>query len=69
MSARILDNIFTHDHNALDVARQEYNMAKQHFREVMKHRDCTNAEHQRRFRDALERQGVARERFVELLSR
>jgi GrpB-like predicted nucleotidyltransferase (UPF0157 family) len=68
MSAQVID-VFEHENNALDVARQEYHMAKQHFREVMQYRDCTNAEHQRRFRDALERQTAARERYIELLCR
>ena len=60
--------VFSHDHNTGDVARQEYELAKEHFREVCRLRDPTNPDHQRRFHDALERQGVARERYVDLLT-
>jgi hypothetical protein len=59
--------VFSHDHNAGDVARQEYEFAKQHFQEVCKHRDPTNPDHQRRFRDAAERQEVARERWLKVV--
>ena len=67
MTAQVLSNFFKHEHNALEVATQEYRLAKTHFREVMHYRDCTNPEHQKRFRDALDRQEVARERYVEAL--
>ncbi len=34
---------------------------------VMQYRDCTNPEHQKRFRDAIDRQEEARERYIEAL--
>jgi hypothetical protein len=58
---------FSHEHNALEVATQEYRHAKEHFREVLHYRDCTNPDHQRRFRDALDRQEEARDRYVAAL--
>ncbi len=61
--------VFTHEHNRLEVARQEYQQAKEHFREVMLHRDSTNPDHQKRFKDALDRQEAARERFIEEMCR
>jgi hypothetical protein len=67
VTAEVLTNFFRHEHNALEVATQEYRLAKKHFRDVMHYRDCTDQEHQKQFRDALNRQEVARERYVEAL--
>jgi hypothetical protein len=64
MNALVIYEGFTHEHNAHEVARQEYWLAKRHFREVLKYRDATNPEHQKRFRDALDRQEAAREAYV-----
>ena len=69
MTALVLENLFTHEHNRREVARQEYEAAKQHFREVRQHRIAGNADHDRRFHDAVEQQRAARDRFVELLCR
>jgi hypothetical protein len=60
--------VFTHEHNAIAVAAQEYQMAKEHVREVCLLRDPTNPDHQKRFLDAMDRQEAARERYVELLT-
>jgi hypothetical protein len=68
MTAEVFNHIFTHEHNAAAVAEQEYEMAKEHVREVSLLRDPTNPDHQRRFRDAMDRQEVARERYVRLLT-
>jgi hypothetical protein len=59
---------FTHTHNAHEVIRQEYQLAKQHFQEVLMYRDSTNPDHQKRFRDALDRQEAAREAYVAVLT-
>ncbi|WP_020472389.1 hypothetical protein [Zavarzinella formosa] len=68
MTAKVLEDFFCHEHNRLEVARQEYAAAKQHFREVMQNRIAGNTDHDRRFRDALNRQSAAREKLVELLT-
>lgn len=67
VTAEVLTNFFTHEHNALEVATQDYKLAKAHFRDVLHYRDATNPEHQKRFQDALDRQELARERYVESL--
>ena len=69
LTAQVLENVFTHDHNAREVVAQEYRLAKEHLSEVMRYRDSANPEHQRRFRDALDRQEAAREAYVGMLSR
>lgn len=53
--------------NPREAAAQDYRLAKQHVREALKYHDCTNADHQKRFRDALKRQEEARERYVATL--
>jgi hypothetical protein len=68
MSSEVIYNGFAHVANRLEVATQEYIMAKKHCREVLRYRDSTNPEHQKRFQDALERQSVAREQYLEALS-
>ena len=50
------------------MAEQEYEAAKEHFREVCKHRVAGNPDHDRRFRDAVEHKTAARDRYVELLT-
>ena len=69
MTAEVLRVFTAHDHNSREVVAQEYRLAKEHLREVMLYRDCTNPDHQRRFRDALDRQSAAREWHIELLCR
>jgi hypothetical protein len=64
----MIEGIFTHDHNAFDVAAQEYELAKQHHREVLMHLNAFNLEHQWRFSDAQERLEAARERYLTLLA-
>lgn len=63
MTAEIL-RAFTHDHNPLEVAEQEYEMAKEHYRQVLLHCDPLNPDHTRRFHDALDRLDAARGRWV-----
>jgi len=67
VTAQVIYEGFAHQHNALDVATQEYELAKLYFREVLKYRDATNPEHQQRFRDALERQEAARNAYLKAL--
>lgn len=69
MNAQVIYEGFTHEHNAREVVAQEYRLAKEHLREVMRYRDSTNPEHQKRFRDAIDRQEAARERFIQELCR
>ncbi|WP_088260898.1 hypothetical protein [Fimbriiglobus ruber] len=69
MNAEVISGFFTHQHNQSEVVRQEYEAAKDHFREVCQHRIAGNADHDRRFRDAIDRRNAARERFVELLTK
>ena len=38
MTAEVL-RVFSHEHNSREVAAQEYELAKEHFREVVMHRD------------------------------
>lgn len=67
MSAQVLTDYFDHDHHPREVARQEYELAKEHFHEVCLHRIAGNADHDRRFRDAVDRQEAARARWLKLL--
>jgi hypothetical protein len=67
MNAQVIYEGFTHQHNTLDVARQEYDLAKAHFNDVCQYRNSLNQEHNRRFTDAIERKRLARDRFVKLL--
>ena len=67
MTARVIQCVFAHEHNVREVARQEYEAAKLHFREVCEHRIAGDADHDRRFRDAADRREAARNAFVELL--
>ena len=69
MTALVIQNVFTHEHNPLEVARQEYDLAKEHFRQVVLNRVIGIPGHERRFRDALDRKIAARDRFVEMLTR
>lgn len=61
--------VFDHSHNPRQVAAQEYELAKEHFKELLEYRDATNPDHQKRFQDALDRQEAARERYIKALSR
>jgi hypothetical protein len=63
VTAEVL-RVFSHEHNAREVAAQEYQLAKEYLSDVCKHRDPTNPDHQRRFQDAMERQEVAREAYL-----
>ena len=63
MTALVL-RAFTHDHNRAEVVRQEYEMAKEHYRQVLLHCDPLNSDHTRRFHDALDRLDAARERWL-----
>jgi hypothetical protein len=58
--------IFSHDHNPLAVAAQEYELAKEHHREMLR-RDFRNPGHQQRFADAQERLEAARETYLRLM--
>ena len=68
MTDRVLTDFFTHQHNHREVIEQEYGAAKEHFREVCQNRIAGNEDHDRRFRDAVDRQAAARGRYVELLT-
>jgi hypothetical protein len=66
MTADVL-RAFDHEHNALEVARQDYEMAKQHVDEILRldwrqRNNCQDV-----FRAAVERRDAARKRFVALL--
>ncbi len=67
MTAHVLESLFVHEHNQLAVAKQEYEAAKEHFREVMEYRIAGNADHERRFRDAVDRQSAARDKYIAAL--
>ena len=56
--------VFGHVYNEREVAEQEHRLAEAHFKEVMRYRDATNPDHQRRYRDAFDRRVAARERLV-----
>lgn len=62
-----IGGMFVIEHNRLEAIAQEYQLAKQHVREVCLHRDPTNPDHHRRFKDAMERQEVAREAYLRLI--
>ncbi|QEH36532.1 hypothetical protein OJF2_51160 [Aquisphaera giovannonii] len=59
--------LFEIEHNRLPALAQEYELAKEHKREVLRHSDARNPDHQRRFSDAQEREEAARERYVAAL--
>ena len=63
MTAEVI-RAFAHEHNRAEVARQEYDAAKEHYGQVLRSRDPLDAEHNRRFHDAVERLGAARERWL-----
>ncbi len=63
----MISGLFEIEHNRLPALAQEYELAKEHKREVLKRRIPWNPEHNRRFRDALEREEAARERYVSAL--
>lgn len=64
----ILGRFFTIEYNRLAAARQEYELAKEHYAEVLKHRNALNPEHNRRFADAHERLEEAREKYLGVLT-
>ena len=68
MTALVL-RAFAHEHNRPEVARQEYDAAKDHYRRVLLHCDPLNPDHTRRFHDALDRLDAARERWLGFLTR
>lgn len=65
--ARVISGLFAIHHNRLPALEQEYELAQEHKREVLRHRDARNPDHQRRFQDAQEREAAARERYVAAL--
>ncbi len=66
MTARVIP-VFDHLYNEREVAEQEHRFAEAHFKEVMRYRDATNPDHQRRYRDAFERRVAARQRWIDLM--
>ncbi len=56
-------------HNRLEWARQEYRNAKEHFKEVCRHRIAGDADHNRRYRDAAERRSAAFELYLQAMDR
>ncbi|OWK42164.1 hypothetical protein [Fimbriiglobus ruber] len=69
MTAQVLENLFAHQHNSKEVAWQEYEAAKQHFREICRSRVIGDPEHHQRFRDAMDRQELAREAWQNVLQK
>ncbi len=69
MTARVLTDYFVHEHNPLEVSKQEYELAKRHVREVLKYRQAGNTRHELRFQDAVARRDAALDRFVTELCR
>ena len=67
MSARIITPFSTRQH-PLDVSRQEYQLAKENFREVCRLHDATSPEGVRRFRAALERRTEAFDAYMAAMS-
>lgn len=65
--ARVISGLFTIEHNRLPALEQDYELAKEHQREVLRCRLPLNPEHQRRFQDAQERLNEARERYLAAL--
>lgn len=66
MTAEVL-RAFDHEHNALEAARQDYEMAKQHVDAILSLDWRQRNNSQDIFRAAVERRDAARERFVALL--
>lgn len=66
MTAQVL-RVFTHEHNAEDVARQEYQLAKAHFRQVVLNRACRMSGYDEQFRAASDRRAAAFERLLRIL--
>ena len=60
-------HIFSHEHNAKDVAQQEYELAKDHYQEVLHFLDWTMPNAPERFHAALEHRDEARKRYFEFL--
>lgn len=58
--------VFTHDHNPLAVAEQEYELAKKHHRDVLR-ASFRDPDSQQRFADAQERLETAREAYLSLM--
>jgi hypothetical protein len=69
MSGEVIFRAFRHEHNELEVARQEYDAAREHFREMRDRAGCLSSEGQDRLTDARERRDVARGRYLALLAR
>ncbi|WP_435008013.1 hypothetical protein P12x_005280 [Tundrisphaera lichenicola] len=65
--AGVIAGLFAIEHNRLPALEQEYELAKEHQREVLKCRVPLNPEHQRRFADACDRLDSARERYIAAL--
>jgi hypothetical protein len=63
MTARVLSNIFTIEHNRLAVARQEFEAASAHYDDVLS-QDWTSDEAQSRFRAASDRRTEPREAYI-----
>ena len=69
MNDRVIFRAFRHEHNALEVARQEYDAAREHFRAIRDRAGCLSSEGQDRLTDARERREAARGRYLSLLPR
>ncbi len=59
--------VFEHEHNTKDVARQEYELAKLHYQEVIYFLDWTLPGAPERFHAASDRRDDARRRYLDLL--
>lgn len=66
MTAQVIQ-AFAHEYNRAAVAEQEYEAAKEHYHQVLTHRNPLNPEHNRRFRDASDRLDMARQRWLAVM--
>ena len=66
MTAQI-KQIVTAEQNRLEVAQQDYELAKKNVRDVLRSGYAWEPGHQARFRAAIERQAEARDRFLRVM--
>jgi hypothetical protein len=66
MTAKVIV-AFTHEHNRRDVARQEFDLAKEHYRHVRRTMDCRDPASVERFQEASRLRSEAFERYIEVV--
>lgn len=59
MTAQVLTDFFTHEHNRLAVAEQEYELARQEYRDANRAYDPFDRRSTERFHQARERRSLA----------